>query len=105
MLHMSRKSLTNIHEAFIEEQDVSKDLQPAHPLDLYALDFYVQEFLKDNVYNTNPYILDKIRQLFEDMLMRLLQCKNVSQITSTSFYKNKNVNLTDKSDDQIIFLF
>jgi len=52
----------NNFKAFTEERTVSEGLWQSPSLDLSTCDFYLWEYLKGKVYESNPHTLDEMRK-------------------------------------------
>ena len=69
--HTSHRSLTQVHDMFMEERTISKGLWPPCSLDLSSCDFYLWGTLKQKVYANNPHNLDQLKENITNAIRRI----------------------------------
>ena len=65
------KSTMQFLRNFFDDRIISRDLWPRRSPDLSPPDFYLWDFLKDNVSSNNPHTLDELKQNIEDCISNI----------------------------------
>ena len=71
--HMSHRSLTQVHDMFMEERTISKGLWPPCSPDLSSCDFYFWGTLKQKFYANNPHNLVRLKENITNAIRRITE--------------------------------